>query len=711
MKRERCRRSLFMRGTKVKGLRNEVPYIDEFSSPEMFHARFIRSQVPCGTIATVHLPEQLPTDCGIISPSDIPGKNHIKVFNHSMPILAEQEVLYHGQPLLIVYGREENVVDRLAASINVEIKPSAQEEFLPYREEQVVARRTIERGDPQTYFEQAFQIVEGEYFSDTTHGHTTDPQGAYCVPVGSGGLELFCPTQWLYHVKQTVTDATGFSPNQVTVRATQTGPPFNGRIWYPSLLAASAALVTLKTGRPARFILGSNEDILYTNIQSPVRIIHKTALNKEGNPIALDISAFVNCGAYPLLVDELKDRMSVGLAGTYTCRNARIETNVIRTTAPPMDSVFGLGLSHAFFATEAHFSRIAEILQICPSDWKSKNILKRDNSFITGGALADDSPEAGIVEQVAHNSDFRRKHAAYEIIKKRRQSFYETYIPSRGIGLAVAYQGNGFSGRGEQKGKYSVSVRLDTESTVTILSSAVSGQDYIFDVWKKTASAILGIDQSLITIEHANSEIVPDSGPSLLSRNVTIITRLIERCCQTIQKKRFRNPLPIEVKRSYRATSKTKWNEESFTGRPFSSLSWGSMVVEVEVDPIYLEVKLRGIWMVVDCGTVYNKMWVEKVLSAETMHVLDWVTSRPIIPDQPWWINRSFDIGNFTRLPVLSIDFITGAKRGEAGGIGELPANLLPAAYISAVSQATGYYIDTLPLYPARLHDFIEEAP
>jgi CO/xanthine dehydrogenase Mo-binding subunit len=684
------------------------PFIEDMFADGMIYGLFYRSPIAHGTIDGLSLPGHVPEGYGIITAADIPGTNSLTVFENSMPLLAEKELLYKGQPIAVIYGPDERQLVQIASDISLDVTEKPAEDFAAYQKNQIIDSRTIMKGDPEKEMSSAFQVVEGEYSATEHHSNSSDAQGAFSIVDGEM-LIVYTPSRWIFHAKDSVCDATAKPKKNVIIRATKICPSSKGNLWYSSFMACCAAMVTVRSGKPCRFILNNRENFHFASIQSPVTIHHKTALNKEGDPVAMEIAIRINCGAFPLFTREIRDRISIGAAGAYSCKNIKISTEMIRTNTPPGDTLYGLGLSQAFFATEAHFSRIAEVLQICPTDWKSKNILKKGSAFVTGGAIGDDSPEETLLEEVAKKADFRRKHAAYEMQKKRRGTVHDNYFSNRGIGLSVAYQGNGFHGRREEKGAYSVSVSLDTESKVTIKTSTISGKEYIDEIWKNNASRILGIDSSLITVAKRDTSLVVDTGPSIGSRNIAIVTKLIDRCCQTIQKKRFRNPLPIEVKRSFRLPKSHHWDERTFVGKPFPYLSWGAAVVEVEVDPVFLKPSIKGIWMVADCGELYDEKKASASVSAEILQVLDWISSAPYHPDKLSWLNYTFSTTGTFELPLISIDFISTSKKTSAGGVGDLPSNLLPAAYISAVSQATGYYIDTLPITPDRIHAYQEE--
>jgi CO/xanthine dehydrogenase Mo-binding subunit len=189
-----------------------------------------------------------------------------------------------------------------------------------------------------------------------------------------------------------------------------------------------------------------------------------------------------------------------------------------------------------------------------------------------------------------------------------------------------------------------------------------------------------------------------------------VISKLIERCCQTIAKRRFRDPLPIEVKRSFRLPKTFRWDERSFSGKPFPYLSWGAAVVEVEVDTLCLKPVLKGIWLALDCGKLYDERTAHKSVIADTLHVLDWISSKTFDYNKHSWTNYTFDQAGTFGPPHIRIDFLSTQKQPGYGGIGDLAANLIPAAFTSAVSQATGYYIDSLPVYPELIYQYMEES-
>ncbi|MEW5817316.1 MAG: xanthine dehydrogenase family protein, partial [Spirochaetota bacterium] len=555
---------------KVKDL-----YIDDFFEKDMLYAVLLRSTIRRGKIKRINLPDRLPEHVKIISAHNIPGVNLIEVFNRTVPLLAFEQVNYIGEPILIAAGPNEKELLSILLKISVEYQEEA---ALPaihgYTGGQVVYKRRVHVGDVQRKMKEAFQIVEAEYSTNTRGYHPSNPLGAFTRYEGQN-IAVYSPSLWPFHVRNSVALATGLNKSSVIVRVPETTKPADGKIWYPSLLAVYAALITVKTGRTTRLILSNSEQNRFLSWQSPIRIRYKTGLNKDGDPVVMDIEVVIDMGAYPVFTDEIIDRVCIGAAGLYTCKDVRIQGMALRTNNPPLAAFEGFGLSEAIFAVETHASRIAELVQNDPYTWKKRNSRKKDNLFITGGSFAPAPPIDTLLDHVVKQSDFMRKHAAYEMVRKRRENIFTTTTPLRGIGLSQCYQGDGFIGAGEERAPYSVIVRLEADSRLTLLTSGVSISGMAYTMWKRVAEQILGIPLENIDLEAVDTSLVPDSGPSILSRNIIIIAKLIERGCQAIQKKRFRSPLPIEIKRIYHLPSSHKWNGKNFTGTPFPSLSWG----------------------------------------------------------------------------------------------------------------------------------------
>jgi CO/xanthine dehydrogenase Mo-binding subunit len=167
-----------------------------------------------------------------------------------------------------------------------------------------------------------------------------------------------------------------------------------------------------------------------------------------------------------------------------------------------------------------------------------------------------------------------------------------------------------------------------------------------------------------------------------------------------IRKQRFRDPLPITVRRSYRPLRASNWEGRTFDPAAFAHLSWGAAVVEVEIDPIEYLPKIRGIWLGVDAGRILSEAQARRSLKSSTLQALGWASREQLsyadgqIPLQHIY---DYDIPSPQDMPPIHIDFLWNAT-GTPKGIGELPFSCIPAAYVQAVSQAVDHPFEKIPL-------------
>jgi CO/xanthine dehydrogenase Mo-binding subunit len=435
-------------------------------------------------------------------------------------------------------------------------------------------------------------------------------------------------------------------------------------------------------------------------------IKRSTVIGEEGGVQAERVHIRVDVGAYPLFTREMLMRAVISAAGYYNLPNIEITAEAIRTSSPPMNLYRGLGFGQSMFAAETHFSRLAELSQRNPGDWKQE--FSRSPALPTG-ARPRPQPLPQLFERVMESADFHRKHAAYEQLKKRRSSLKAARRYLRGVGIAGGFVGNGFTGKPDPRSSWSVMVRLDSNDQLSIMVGDVMVPEGIRTLWIRRAEEILGISARSIEIHRGDTDTLPNSGPMMLSIPITVYTNLVERCCMQIKKERFNRPLPIEVKRSVLTPKKSVWNPETMQGTPFQSFSWGVVAVELELDPLTMYPETRGVWGSFDCGHIHNERYLASVAQTSIYEALAWTMGQERL--QPHYHQEYLleaDEQLSLRIPPVQVQFQDNTK-GPPGGITALPESLVPSAFASALTQATGFYFDRIPITPELIHSYMEE--
>lgn len=674
--------------------------MDDITLPGMYFGVTIRSPVAKGRLKGIEF-SSMPFYT-LITAETIPGVNQLEGF--SVPILASDELSYIGEPVAILVGPQENKLREYAKHCKV-IAEEDSPVFSDIDGEAgcIAAERRFSM--PQSPEEDPANTISGTYKTGIQEHWYADPHGAIAV-FSEGRLTVYVAGQWPFHIKRSVVQATGLPAEAVLVEPARMGMHLDGKIWYPSLMACHAALGALASKKPVKLILTKEEDFFYSPKRNAGEITMHSILGKKG-VIKTDVKIAVDLGAYGVFADEIIDRTCLGSLGVYTLGQTGVEALAGQSNIPPQGPLAGFGLSQGFFALERQVSRIADAQGVDPAEWRKAHV--RQDPVLAIGVPIEEPPLTELIDTVSAMSGYYRKWSAYQLLRmKRRASDWQSKEePIRGIGLAAAYQGNGFLYSGTDQGVYAVELTLEAEGFLNITTSMVSSNYTYIRNWREMAGEILSIEGELIRIRLGSTDTAPDCGPGSNSRNVASVTQLVEEGCREIQRRRGQEPLPITIRQAYTPGLKSPWEkvslaplERRFDEGALVRLGWGCAVVEVEIDPADHTPRIRGVWLCVEGGRILSEDRARLTLTQAGIHALGWAAREHLcyvhgkIQDPLFY---GYDIPAPGDLPPIQVGFLR-RDTSFPKGIGELPFSTVPAAYVQAVSQALDHPFDRIPL-------------
>ena len=704
-------------------------FVEDIYPQQMLYALTIRSPVARGTLRSIECP-RLPNSYTLVKAADIPGKNQLE--GTLLPILASGLLSYIGEPVALLLGPDKNMLEEYAGQCQV----LAEEDtpvFSFNAGTDVFARREIRMGNPEEAFSRAAVIVRGDYRTGIQEHWYAEPVGAVAwleQPNGENRREegksgnagrlmmVRTATQWPFHVRRSVAQVLGKSSTAIQVQPTAIGLHMDGKLWYPSLVACHAALGAWITKKPVRLMLTRGDDFCFSPKRNAAEISIASALNEKGELIGADITVAVNLGAYGVHAGEILDQTCLGSLGTYTFENLKLSGTAFKTNIPPQGPFCGFGLAQGFFAIERHVSHIADSQKRNPAEWRTANFQKA-GLLPLGIGIKDAASRETLLDTAAKMSDYYRKWASYELLRQgRRQRLAQStgQEPAReswpgkgealrGIGIAFGYQGSGLLYPGSDRGSYSIELTLEKDGALEIKTSMVSSDDDYSRVWACIAAEILSIDPAMVRI--ASSAAALDCGPACASRNAVVLTKLMEQSCLAIRKQRFRDPLPITVRKTIKPQRNPVWEErfpppegQTLDSAGFIRPGAASAVVEVEIDPIEYAPQIRGVWIAVDSGKLFSEDRARRSLKVSAIQALGWASRERIsyanglIPQHQF---ETYDIPSPADIPPIHIDFMWDSS-GEPKGIGDIPFVCVPAAYLQAVSQAMDHHFQSIPI-------------
>src|SRR5258708_35694126 len=163
----------------------------------------------------------------------------------------------------------------------------------------------MEKGDVESILEKAAHIIEGEYFTGAQEQLYIETNGVIAQSDPEQGVTVWGSLQCPYYVHKALMALCTLPENKVRVVQTETGGAFGGKEEYPSILAAHATLLAMKSRRPVKMIYDRQEDMTATTKRHPSRIRHRAAVSPDGEILVGEIDLTIDVGAYATLSSVL----------------------------------------------------------------------------------------------------------------------------------------------------------------------------------------------------------------------------------------------------------------------------------------------------------------------------------------------------------------------------------------------------------------------
>jgi CO/xanthine dehydrogenase Mo-binding subunit len=675
---------------KLKGLSK---FTSDIVIKNCFYGYIIGSPVPKGTFTIKSIPK-LSHGYYCLTHKDIPGDNRLSLYSESMPFLAEKELHYPGEPICLLCGPNQSELAKIASHIEIDYKEEKPCLAIEKAEaKNIIQKEYIYKGEVEKTFAQCAKIIEGEFHTNYEECQFIEPQTAIAYWENKK-LMVYCTTKNLFYTRDSIALFLNIPKSQANVIVPDFVEDQGEKQILPTLLAAYAALLSSLAGKPVK--------ISYENTvkRYPCIIRHKTALDETHLPVGAKIEILLDAGAFNISYPDIFKRALFAACGAYELENLELAAFFVRTNKVPFTRFLDTGALEAFFAIELHISNMARVWELDPYTMRIK-LLER--------ALTKKNKKTDpllsvkeILSDAVDRSDFLRKYSAYEALLKRKSHTEELNLPMRGIGLSLVFYGFDFIDEFIKTSKHSLKLTLNKKNQLTIYSSSIEADQGIKQVFALIASRILGINTHKISFESQTTQNIPDSGPLTETRVITHIGKLVEQGSNALLLKMKKGSYPITVIKSHTPLISAS-NEKSLYDNTYTdSLTWCACVIEIEIDPVTLEIICKNIWLTMEAGTILepekSRLHVEK----EIIKGLRSVSFKQAFTDHKYLPRQ--------HLPVISLNFLEKPyKHGPLGakGIGELPSLCIAPAYVSAVSQAIGINITSFPLIPENMREYM----
>jgi len=710
-------------------------YIDDYKLPGCLFGVTLRSTIPHGTITNLRFDPEFPWHEYVIARAkDIPGRNVVALIKEDQPLLTEKRIMHAMEPILILghpardaaYQALDHIeVDYQETAPVLSIEDSIARHEVLYASDNVFKHILIEKGDVEAGIAAADAVVEGEYRVPSQEQAYIENNGVAAWVEEDGTLVIMGSMQCPYYVHRAMKPLFPRREDKIRVIQTTTGGGFGGKEEYVNMIAGHAALLAIKSGRPVKMIYDRHEDMLATTKRHPARIRHRTGVRTDGTLLAQDIEIVMDGGAYVTLSPVVLSRGALHATGPYDCPNVRILAQTVATNNPPNGAFRGFGAPQTLFAAELHMEKIATQLAIDSLALRRHNLVREGSVTATGQLLRESVGASKVLERTVGRSKYSQKRETYD--RWNRQKHRPSW---RGIGLGVVFHGAGFTGAGEVYLASRAAISLTREGEIHIEAASTEIGQGTNSMFAQIVAETLGVPYEWIHTDTPDTGKVPDSGPTVASRTCMVVGGLLQRAAIRLKiaveelqgtfprtrqglekaaKKLTRDKPAVRFVEQYTKPEEISWDEENYKGDAYGVYSYAALVVDLEIDKLTYEVKIRGLTTAQDVGKAINPLLVEGQIIGGTAQSLGYALLENAIFRNGVMQNAQFTnyiIPTTLDMPPMNVELVEEPySRGPFGakGVGELPADVPAPAVAAAVFHATGLFIAELPLLPERI--------
>lgn len=718
----------------VEKLLGSARYIDDISREDMWYGLTVRSTIPRGLIRSIGFDRRIDwSEFTVVTAADIPGDNHIQLIVADQPCLADGQVNHCDEAILLIAHPDKHKLREAVEAVKIEyeelppvftIEESERQDQIVWGKDNLIKSFLLEKGNVDSVWESAAHIVEGEYRTGAQEHLYIENNGIIAEWNAENGVTVWGSLQCPYYVHKTLIKIFDLPDGKVRVVQTETGGAFGGKEDYPSTLASHAALLAMKSGHPVKMVYDRMEDLAATTKRHPSRTRHRTALDKDGKLLAMDIELATDGGAYATLSSTVLSRATLHAPGPYLCPNVRIRAKSWATNNVPYGAFRGFGAPQAIFALERHMDEVAAAIGLDPLELRRKNFLHTGDTTATEQVMREPVMMDELLERILKESDYHARRARFA-----REN--PTSAVKRGIGIACFYHGSGFTGSGERILNSLAGVDVTADGKVRVLVSNTEFGQGTNTVLTQVAAEAIGIDYDDIVMAAADTGLVPNSGPTVASRTVMVVGRLIERAgIQLIKMLRESAGLgegfsreeffaaceryraangKVESLVRYEAPPGIFWDDEKYHGEAYPSYAWSIHMAQVAVDSVTFSAEVEEFWAVQEVGRVLNPVLATGQIEGGVAQGIGYALYEKVVMQNGHMANNqmtNYIIPTAEDVPPIHVFFeeIPFQYGGfGAKGIGELPHDGPAPAIVNAIKDATGVSFRSIPLLPEDL--------
>lgn len=723
----------------------ESIYIDDMpSAKNELLVDFVGSPVACGHIKSVDYSEALKIK-GVVACytyKDLPGINEFGPIIQDEVLLCEDHSSFIGEPIVVIAAETRKALAKAKKAVKLvveELEPALSIDAAIKKQDFLDKTYRIARGDAERVLKEAKHKLEGTCIIGGQEHFYLESQAALVVPGEYDQLVVHSSTQHPSEIQQVLAKVLGLQQNQVVVVTKRMGGGFGGKESQATHPAGMAALVALKTKRPARIIYTKDDDMKFTGKRHPFQNNFQVAFDDNGRILALKAHLYADGGAAADLSTAVLGRAITHIDNAYYIEHADVVGQICKTNYPPTTAFRGFGGPQGVATIESIVQDIAAYLKKDPLDVRLANLYGTTERNTTHyGQLLKHNTLPQLFEEVVESSDYRNRRKLVD----KFNSESRTHL--KGLALTPVKFGISFTNTMLNQANALVNIYLD--GTIQVSTGATEMGQGVNTNIKMLVADEFSIDPKCVIVMTTSTEKNNNTSATAASSATDLNGSAAVNACQKLKKsmaevaarhfdrvetgigafpdrivfadghiydeRRPHNKLKWQElvamsyrervslgERGYYATQGIGFDWSKGQGSPFLYFTCGCCVAEVVIDRFTGQMKVERVDILMDIGKSINPGINRGQVVGGFVQGMGWVTNEELkYSDKGALLSYSpttYKIPNIQDIPAaLHCNFIDNPNntvnvRGSKA-VGEPPL-LLGLAVWAAVKDALAY--------------------
>jgi CO/xanthine dehydrogenase Mo-binding subunit len=560
-------------------------------------------------------------------------------------------------------------------------------------------------------------VVEATYEVPNQEHAYLQPEAAVAHVDDGGRVTVTIAGQWVHEDREQIAHALGLPSEQVRVVYPAVGGAFGGRedMSLQIVLALAAWRLHQRGERRPVCCQWSREESIVGHHKRHRGTIHaRTGATRDGRIVAFEARCVLDAGAYNYTSNKVLANLHLTVVGPYRLPNIAVDSAAVYTNNVPGGAFRGFGSPQGAFVAETQLNKLADALGIDPVELRRRNLLREGDIGSTQTPLPAGVTIAEVVEACAAGAGWGGP------LPKRDAPTPFASLPAaparvkRGRGFACAYKNVGFSYGFPERCEAEVALHGESDDERPIAATlhhagAEVGQGAHTAFLQMAANAI-GIPMERVQGHFSDTASSGDSGSASASRLTFMAGNAIRGAVEEAEKRWLDGDRPAIGEFRFVPRPTSALDPETGAGDGNITFGYVAQAVDVSVDLDTGHVTVHQVVNASDVGRAINPTLVDGQVHGAIAQAHGYaVTERLVVRDgrvvnprlSTYLIPGIGDVAEHVRSIVLELPDPQGPW--GARGMAEMPLIPLAPAVVAAVHDATGVWIDALPLTPDRV--------